>query len=74
MSKLLILFSFVIFLSIGCTTDVKEIDAEGQNSEIISDEESKELDSVDEMLKRDKERLDSMEKIFKEQAEAIKAD
>jgi hypothetical protein len=66
MSKLLTFFSFIIILTIGCSTDVKE--AESQNSETpISQEEIKEIESVDNMIKRDKERVDSMEKALLEQ-------
>ncbi len=56
----------ILFLLIGCDNTINEKSAE---TDIISAEEQIEINSVDQILKRDKKRLDSMEKLLMEQIE-----
>ena len=57
----------ILFLSFACTTTTKDVEEETMSETEVTEE----MDNVDALLKRDKQRLDSMEQALKEQMENL---
>ncbi|PCJ65934.1 MAG: hypothetical protein COA58_07590 [Bacteroidetes bacterium] len=68
MYKLIFLFGFVVFFNLGCSSE-KESDSSSENSEISTEQEAQEIKSVDDMIKQDQERIDSMKAALLEKTE-----